>query len=128
MDSSSPHLRSWPPRFRPGVGVGDSKSLSSSQAAELERRFNRSVWGSGGLGGKLGSWEVGPGEVQISEFFFLNIWDIFSKRGGYEWGTGMMGAEPQAQTCAVYMEHSCLNCRPFTIKRMSKGAVVSAGL
>ncbi|CAL1130768.1 unnamed protein product [Cladocopium goreaui] len=27
--------------FRPGVGVGDSKSLSSSQAAELERRFNR---------------------------------------------------------------------------------------
>ena len=47
-------LRSWPkPRFRPGVGVGDSKSLSSSQAAELERRFNRSVWGCLG--------EVGPG-------------------------------------------------------------------
>ena len=45
------------------------------------------------------------------------------------WGLSqpITGAEPQAQTCAVYMEHSCLNCRPFTIKRMSKGAVVPQG-
>lgn len=48
------------PRFRPGAN--DSKSLSTSQAAELERRFNRCRTVEP-TGGRVAGWKHGALKV-----------------------------------------------------------------